>query len=359
MSKLFKLKEWVSVGDAAKRLSALFEEDVTKADVLRLALDGHLKLSINFINEAKVRGGEIVSWNETEWAAFPDVRDKKPAYKKPAWWDRILSKKATELPLKLAARLAEWGIDQVLNDEDLCPWMMSIHIGGERFLNLYDEVKTIQGVWDLPMIGGEKLDVENAFQSSEGGPEVLLLHPDGVFVESQNGEIYQLQQYFEDDEYCPGSQAQLRLLKQRISDKHIENEKALELLGQHNEDRGKYFQKREEFIKFDKLYDFYPASWLPSDAMLVVRTEALQQFEATFIGQAKKPESTRKTENLLRALVCMAEDAYGYDPESLKSTAPQDISDYMQKRGHSIDAKTIRAWLKEGTLLLPSRTHKD
>ena len=44
------LKEWLTVPDAAKRLSVIFGEEVTEADVLRLALDGHLKLSIYFVN---------------------------------------------------------------------------------------------------------------------------------------------------------------------------------------------------------------------------------------------------------------------------------------------------------------------
>ena len=47
MSKLIKLKEWVTIEQAAKHLSGIFEECVTDADVLQLALDGHLKISVN------------------------------------------------------------------------------------------------------------------------------------------------------------------------------------------------------------------------------------------------------------------------------------------------------------------------
>ena len=50
MSKLLKLKEWLTVPEAARHLSALFEEELGEADVLRLALDGHLMLSIFFVN---------------------------------------------------------------------------------------------------------------------------------------------------------------------------------------------------------------------------------------------------------------------------------------------------------------------
>jgi hypothetical protein len=66
-----------------------------------------------------------------------------------------------------------------------------------------------------------------------------------------------------------------------------------------------------------------------------------------------KPESTRKSENLLQALASVAIDAYGYDPQSAKSTAPQDIADALAKRGKKVDPKTIRTWLKEGNELLP------
>jgi hypothetical protein len=53
MSKLLKLKDWLTLDDAAKHLSIMFEEVVTKADVLRLACDGRLTLSVNMLNGSK------------------------------------------------------------------------------------------------------------------------------------------------------------------------------------------------------------------------------------------------------------------------------------------------------------------
>jgi hypothetical protein len=70
------------------------------------------------------------------------------------------------------------------------------------------------------------------------------------------------------------------------------------------------------------------------------------------VEKTAKPESTRKMENLLRVLACIAVDDYGYDPDLSKSTAPQDISNALSKLGQSIDPKTIRGWLKEGASLL-------
>lgn len=45
MSKLYKLKKWFSLEDAAKRLSSGLGESVTTADVLQLVVEGHIPLS--------------------------------------------------------------------------------------------------------------------------------------------------------------------------------------------------------------------------------------------------------------------------------------------------------------------------
>jgi len=55
MGKLFKLKEWMTVADAARHISSLCEEEVNEADVLRLALDGHLKIAVNLVNGVYAR----------------------------------------------------------------------------------------------------------------------------------------------------------------------------------------------------------------------------------------------------------------------------------------------------------------
>ena len=47
---LYKLREWLTVPDAAAHLSIVFGEEVTEADVMRLGLDGHLTLSISLVN---------------------------------------------------------------------------------------------------------------------------------------------------------------------------------------------------------------------------------------------------------------------------------------------------------------------
>lgn len=59
--RLFDLKKWLTLEDAAHHLSVLFGEEVAVADVLRLALDGHLVLSINLVNKTLARAGRLVA----------------------------------------------------------------------------------------------------------------------------------------------------------------------------------------------------------------------------------------------------------------------------------------------------------
>lgn len=67
-SKLFNLKEWLTIPETAKHLSIIFGEEVNEADVLRLGLDRHLKLSVNFVNHAHAkRGNKFLPFEE--WVA--------------------------------------------------------------------------------------------------------------------------------------------------------------------------------------------------------------------------------------------------------------------------------------------------
>lgn len=66
-SRLFQLKDWLTIPEAAKYLSIMFGEKVEESDVLHLALDRHLKLSANFVNHTYAKRGEkFLSFEEWE-----------------------------------------------------------------------------------------------------------------------------------------------------------------------------------------------------------------------------------------------------------------------------------------------------
>ena len=55
MKKLYALKGWFSLSDAAGRLSAGLGEQVTVADILQLVIEGHLPLSLYFLTAPALR----------------------------------------------------------------------------------------------------------------------------------------------------------------------------------------------------------------------------------------------------------------------------------------------------------------
>ena len=75
MGKLFNLKQWLIVEDAAKHLSIVFGEEVSVADVFRLALDQELTLSVNFVNGAHGRAGLLVPLNEARYDEITGLSD--------------------------------------------------------------------------------------------------------------------------------------------------------------------------------------------------------------------------------------------------------------------------------------------
>ncbi len=106
MSKLFKLKNYFTVEEAAKHLSNLIEETVLLADLYRLVLDKHLIMSVRFNNQVFAQAGRYVC-----------------------------------------------------NQDD--------HSNALVFDKL---VHVLDGVWDLAMIGTESQEIETLYQEEVGGP---------------------------------------------------------------------------------------------------------------------------------------------------------------------------------------------
>jgi hypothetical protein len=65
VKRLFNFKQWLTVPEAARHLSILLGEDLSEADILRLALDRQLTLSIHFVNHVICRIGLLVETTET------------------------------------------------------------------------------------------------------------------------------------------------------------------------------------------------------------------------------------------------------------------------------------------------------
>lgn len=223
MSKLFNLKEWLTVADAARHLAIIFGEEVTKADVLRLALDGRLRLSVYFVNGVNARCGKAVHLTEAEWKEWKEAINQRK-------FSFISAPKLGD------GRLLEFEKDSFMGHD-------------RNFIKR----RTIKGVWDLPMIGNERRDVEQEYQLLTGGPEVKSRILLGTLVERGGGEMGQL----------------------NWTDTGL------------NADLG-----------------------LPKDCVLIVRTDALREFELSINGapaKEEKPLQTTERNTLLTIIAALSD----------------------------------------------------
>ena len=147
MQKLLSLKHWLTVPDAARHLSILFGEEVSEADVLRLALDGHLRLSVDFVNGARGQIGRVIPRKEAKSKIVPLVTGD-------AWIE--------------------------LFDNGLV-------IDNDRVIVFAPEIESINGVWDLAMLAGERLDVEHRYQILTDGPAVTSSKLAGTLIRLDDG----------------------------------------------------------------------------------------------------------------------------------------------------------------------------
>lgn len=322
MSKLFNLKEWLTVADAAKHLSIVFGEDVNEADVLRLALDGRLLISVYFVNHAKARCCKVITWDETDWWLCPGLLPLMEGVKKMA--GREITSEYYRYPQKLEALLNEIPEAERGNYH---PFMRELNIDGERFLKLSDEVTTLHGVWDLPMIGNEKLDVEHEYQKLTGGPSVTLQGLIGTFVEGRDGQICQLQEEFDLNKYKAHSSSGLEKVKEQINDLGIKGDQAELLLSRYEEQRIDFLRIRRGL---PEEYNCYPAGGLPQDAVIVVRTEALREFEKHSSDPPLQTSHTNFSDKLAKM-----------NRASMKFWSNADRDD----RGTHPDNATVAAWL--------------
>ncbi len=157
MKKPFNLKDWLTIADTARHLSKVFDDDFSEAEVLRLAIDGRLSLSVYFVNKAKARCGKIVPIAEAEYEEVPTLE----------------------------------GIGTVRLYKG--PSLFSANGTPSHVIELEETVVTLSGVYDLTMLGDELQEIEHRYQMLTGGPAVTTEGLDGSFVKGRCEKICQLQ----------------------------------------------------------------------------------------------------------------------------------------------------------------------
>lgn len=225
-TKLFQLKEWLTIRDAARQLTSMLNEDVSEADIYQLALDGNLIISAYLPNGADAKKGRLVQYEEVKWREFPQLDDCE--YIKGLDGKINIVHKKTKPLIHIP--------DALLIDDD-------VPAQEARWLRLEEQVSRIGGLWDLVMMGAERLDIEHLLLQEISGLSCTSINLEGVFL--INGDIWaNPQARFKDDK-----------------------------------------------SKKDEKNSFYPAGGLDQfDHILVVRQSSIIDFLAFLNNRDKKPK---------------------------------------------------------------------
>lgn len=82
-------------------------------------------------------------------------------------------------------------------------------------------------------------------------------------------------------------------------------------------------------------------------AILQRENESLKAVKPLSTKEPKSEPTPRERESLLKLILGMAIDGYGYDPKATKSTQIKAIADHLLTRGLRIDEDTVRKYLNE------------
>lgn len=268
MSRLLKLKEWLTLEEAANHISNVIGEPVVVADLYRFCLDGHIRLSVHFVNKAKARPGQRIAREDVEFDVFH-------------------SDLFTGLPMETPV---------------LLPTHNEIALGENSWARLDDRVVAIDGIWDLSMVGAEILDIEHFYQGLTSGLEVSLINIDGTYVE-RAGTLCQLLESYDNNEYQAGSMARKKELDEYIEKSKISKKVANELITQHEKEREEFLKSNQVKKEVDK---YFPAGGLPQDCVIVARTSEVTRFIRSLEDEEKigdEKNLTSKERNSLLVLI--------------------------------------------------------
>jgi hypothetical protein len=87
-----------------------------------------------------------------------------------------------------------------------------------------------------------------------------------------------------------------------------------------------------------------------ADATLKIQALQAEQRASNVKTTGTHP---RVKDTLLKMIIGMAVDCYGYDPKQARSPFPRELSDILMTRGLNVSDDTIRSYLKEAAQLLP------
>jgi len=174
MSKLFKLKKWLTLEDASKRLSSVLEEEVNTNDLIQLIIEGELKVSWYFKVHHGIEAVQVIKDNVY-------VLDSITG-------EEFLS---TNTPLKYITdasdNIAEGEVFRVFIDSEMGLWETRVHRDYRATSGIFD----IEGAFNIHIDTGDmKTYFENILFDTEAGFESQYFT--GIIVENEEGDLFKI-----------------------------------------------------------------------------------------------------------------------------------------------------------------------
>lgn len=247
MGRLLGLKEWVSIGEAETYLSGKAGEKITKTDIYRFALNRNICLSVNFVNQVKVRKGHFISKDK--------AKTIRVAYEEGDLFSPVFP--IAREGEKLFKITKDNGAVDVTGNVVYREERIGLTWDGENYLEFDDSIWSIEGIYDLFMRGNEKIQIEQYLMETLDGPEVDGCYLEGAFVKDPKSNIiYQVMDKFDEEE--------------------IEEQKTW------HKKRGSKCQESESY---------FPASGIPEEnSLFVIRTEEVDRFLRSLNSTIHEPK---------------------------------------------------------------------
>lgn len=154
MGKLHKFKKWLTVAETANYLTILLAEPVSEADVLHLAVEGEIDISVNFVNGVRAR------------------------------------------KMKAVAAASAKTLQLLTHTGELAPYIVGVPLGSGHYLQADGDATPVEidGIWDLNLFPNDRLDLERKLYRLIDGPEVTRCAPlQGIYVFREEDDlIYEL-----------------------------------------------------------------------------------------------------------------------------------------------------------------------
>lgn len=280
MKSLFRLKKWLTIKQTAKRLSDFFGEKVSAADCLQLALDGHITISVLFQEGRYVIPANVIRTTQREqFSKFIKRTTEEGAY------------------------LGLLGEERFATNSELDLEYEDIDRHGDVF-------RLSHGIYDLPMLGSEKLDVMFELDLLEGRSPGSYSNMEGVFLDTPYGLVNLL---------TPFNNWQLK-----------------------SDDDGivKYYDtERNQYVDFSN--EGYSAFLYPADSLgkseFVFRGESIDKFERVY---SDEPQQSLTLDDSLLVIGALLDVLKNAEPTS-KRWKQEALKAEMESRGINISNRVI------------------